>query len=134
MTSKAKLVDGFWIAIDDGRTHSTCVDIQPDLGTDRGPSALELAVMSFAGCVATIFVLMAKKTRVKINDLEVNVRAEKSEKLKTIAKTNYVVIVRSSENEDRLKRVFDLTRVNCPVGILFEKAGVEISFKLRILK
>jgi uncharacterized OsmC-like protein len=104
------------------------------LGTDRGPSALELAVMSFAGCVATIFVLMAKKTRVKINDLEVNVRAEKSEKLKTIAKTNYEVIVRSSENEDRLKRVFDLTRVNCPVGILFEKAGVEISFKLRILK
>jgi hypothetical protein len=47
--SKAKLVQEFRIAVDDGRTHSICVDLPPDMGTDRGPTALELGVMSFAG-------------------------------------------------------------------------------------
>lgn len=132
--SKAKLIEGFRIAVDDGRVHSVCVDLPPDMGTDRGPTALELGVMSFAGCVATIFVLMAKKTRVKISDLEITMKAEKPEGAKTVTKADYEVIVKSSESEDKLKRVFELTRANCPVGLLFERAGVEVSYKLRISK
>jgi len=132
--SKAKLIEDFRIAVDDGRAHSVCVDLPPDMGTDRGPTALELGVMSFAGCVATIFVLMAKKTRVQISDLEINMKAEKPEGAKTVTKADYEVIVKSSESEDKLKRVFDLTRTNCPVGLLFELAGVEVSYRLRISK
>ncbi len=132
--SKAKLIEGFRIAVDDGRAHSVCVDLPPDMGTDRGPTALELGVMSFAGCVATIFVLMAKKTRVKISDLEITMKAEKPEGAKTVTKADYEVIVKSSESEDKLKRVFELTRANCPVGLLFERAGVEVSYKLKISK
>ena len=132
--SKAKLIEGFRIAVDDGRTHSVCIDLPPDMGTDRGPTALELGVMSFAGCVATIFVLMAKKTRANITDLEVTMKAEKPEGSKTVTKVGYMVIVRSGESEDKMKRVFDLTRANCPVGLLFEKAGVEVSYELRTLK
>ena len=90
--------------------------------------------MSFAGYVATIFVLMAKKTRVTISDLEVNMKAEKPEGAKTVTKANYDVIVRSGESQDKLERVFELTRANCPVGLLFEKAGVEVSYKLKVLK
>jgi len=90
--------------------------------------------MSFAGCVATIFVLMAKKTRVTISYLEVNMKAEKPEGAKTVTKANYDVIVRSGESQDKLERVFELTRANCPVGLLFEKAGVEVSYKLKVLK
>jgi uncharacterized OsmC-like protein len=130
--SRAKLIEGFRIAVDDGRAHSTCVDLPADLGTDRGPTALELGVMSFAGCVATIFVLMAKKTRVKISDLEITMTADKPEGAKTVTKVGYTVTVRSDEDEGRLKRVFDLTRSNCPVGLLFEKAGVEVAYELKI--
>jgi uncharacterized OsmC-like protein len=132
IVSRAKLVEGFRIVVDDGRAHSTCVDLPPELGTDRGPTALELGVMSFAGCVATIFVLMAKKTRVKVSDLEVTMTADKPEGAKTVTNVGYTVQVRSDEGEDKLKRVFDLTRSNCPVGLLFEKAGVDVSYDLRI--
>lgn len=132
--TRAKLIEGFRIAVDDGRSHSSCVDLPPDLGTDRGPTALELGVMSFAGCVATIFVLMAKKTRVSIRDLEIVMDAEKPEGAKTVTKADYAVVVKSDESEDKLRRVFELTRANCPVGVLFEKAGVEVSYKLEILK
>ena len=61
--SKAKVIEDFRIAIDDGRAHTVCVDLPSEMETDRGPTAFELGVMSFAGCVATIFVLMAKKAR-----------------------------------------------------------------------
>ncbi len=132
INSKAKLIQEFRIAVDDGRAHSVCVDLPPDMGTDRGPTALELGVMSFAGCVATIFVLMAKKTRTTISDLEVNMKAEKPEGAKTVTKADYEVVVKSGESPDKLERVFELTRANCPVGLLFEKAGVEVSYKLKV--
>ncbi len=134
INSKAKLIEDFRIAIDDGRAHSVCVDLPPDIGTDRGPTALELGIMSFAGCVATIFVLMAKKTRVKISDLEITMKAEKPEGAKTVTKADYEVTVKSDENEERLKRVFELTRANCPVGLLFERAGVKVSYNLKVTK
>jgi uncharacterized OsmC-like protein len=134
INSKAKLIEDFRIAVDDGRAHSVCADLPPELGTDRGPTALELGVMSFAGCVATIFVLMAKKTRVAISDLEITMRAEKPDGAKTVTKADYEVIVKSNESKERLERVFKLTRANCPVGLLFEKAGVEVSYELKILK
>jgi len=47
--------------VDDGRCHSVCLDLEPDLGADMGPSALELCVMSYAGCLATIFCLNGQK-------------------------------------------------------------------------
>jgi uncharacterized OsmC-like protein len=134
INSKAKLVEEFRIVVDDGRAHSVCVDLPPEMGTDRGPTALELGVMSFAGCVATIFVLMAKKTRVTMSDLEVNMKAEKPEGAKTVTKADYEVIVRSGESRGKLERVFKLTRANCPVGLLFEKAGVEVDYTLKVLK
>lgn len=134
INSKARLIEEFRIAVDDGRAHSVCVDLPPEMGTDRGPTALELGVMSFAGCVATIFVLMAKKTRVTMSDLEVNMKAEKPEGAKTVTKADYDLIVRSGENRDKLERVFKLTRANCPVGLLFEKAGVEVNYTLKVLK
>jgi uncharacterized OsmC-like protein len=132
--SKAKLIEEFRIAVDDGRAHSVCVDLPPDIGTDRGPTALELGVMSFAGCVATIFVLMAKKTRVTLSDLEVNMKAEKPEGAKTVTRVTYDVVVKSVESRDKLERVLKLTRANCPVGLLFEKAGVEVDYKLTVRK
>jgi len=94
MNSKAKLIEEFRIAVDDGRAHTVCVDLPPEIGTDRGPTALELGVMSFAGCIATIFALMAKKTRVTMSDLEVNMKAEKPEGAKTVTKADYNVIVK----------------------------------------
>ncbi|MBS7632981.1 OsmC family protein [Candidatus Bathyarchaeota archaeon] len=134
INANANLIENFRIAVDDGRAHSVCVDLPPEMGTDRGPTALELGVMSFAGCVATIFILMAKKTRVNFSGLEVNMKAEKPEGAKTVTKADYEVIVKSDEAEEKLRRVLELTRANCPVGLIFEKAGVEVSYRLEIRK
>jgi len=130
----AKLVQGFRLAVDNGRFHSVCLDLPPDEGTNMGPTALELAVMSYAGCFATIFILTAKKMRFKLRDLEVKLDAIKSEEAGTITEANFSIIVQGDIPEDRIQRIFKLTVENCPVGKLFEKSEVKINYDLKTEK
>ena len=134
ITSKAKLIKDLRVAVDNGRAHSVCLDLPPELGTDMGPTDLELAVMSLSGCFTTIFLLTAKKMRVQLKDLEVELHAQKSEETGTIASAEFNIKVKSDVHEDRIQRIFELTRKNCPVGKLFEKAGVKISHNLEHTK
>jgi len=134
ISSRAKYIEEFRIVVDDGRAHSVCLDLPPETGTNLGPTALELGVMSFSGCVATIFTLMAKKMRVPISDLEVKVKAEKPEDARTVTIADCEIIVKTGESEEKIGRVWNKTRENCPVGILFEQAGVKVDYKLKIVK
>jgi uncharacterized OsmC-like protein len=134
ITSKARLIKDLRVVVDNGRTHSVCLDLPPELGTDMGPTALELGVMSFSGCFATIFSLTAKKMRIQLKDLEVELHAEKSEETGTIASAEFTITVKSDASENRIKRVFELTRKNCPVGKLFEQADVKISYNLKYVE
>ncbi len=131
MKANAKLVRDFRIDVDDGRDHAFCLDLEPPDGTNMGPSALELAVMGLAGCYATIYQLTARKMRLELDDLEVHMEAAKSEKTGTISEVSAIVTVKSSSRFDRVRRCHELTLKNCPVGILFDKAGVKMSFDLQ---
>ncbi len=131
LRATAKLVKDLRIAVDDGRAHSVCLDLPPELGTDMGPTALELGVMSYAGCFATIFALMAKKMRVPLKDLEVKLEALKSDEAGTVTEAAFNITVKTDASEDTVQRIFKLTVENCPVGKLFEKAGVKVSYNMK---
>ena len=126
----AKLVDNFRIDVDNQRAHTIALDLEPPDGKDMGPSALEVCIMSFAGCYATIFMLTAKKMRFRVKGLEVKVEALKSEEAGTITKVDAHILVDSDLPRDRLQRAHELTVKTCPVGILFEKANVKIKYQL----
>jgi len=130
----AKLVKGFRIDVDDGRNHAICLDQPRDTGTDMGPSALELALMSYAGCYATIFVLTARKMRFSLRDLEVETEAVKSEEVGTITDVKFDIMVNADAPKDRIQRIHELTLKNCPVGKLFEKAGVKTTYNIKTEK
>lgn len=135
LTANAKLVKNFRIDVDDGRTHAVCLDLEEeDGGTNLGPSALELALMSFAGCYATIFMLTAKKMRKDVNGLEVKAEAVKSEKIGTITEARFDITIDSPMSEDRVGRVHGLTVKDCPVGKIFEMAGVRTTYNVSIKK
>jgi len=129
----AKLIENLRIVVDNGRAHSVCLDLPPELGTNMGPTALELALMGYAGCFATIFALTAQKMRLPIRDLEVKLDAIKSEETGTIAEVNLDVEVSTNAPEDRINRILELTK-KCPVGKIFENAGVKIGYNLKIEK
>ncbi len=134
MYVNAKLIEGFQILLDDNEAHSYVVDLAPNLGTGLGTSSLELCVMSHAGCYATIFLLTAKKMRLSIKGLKVNLEAIKSEKTGTISEEAFDINIKTDAPQDRIERAHKLTVETCPVGILFEKAGVKAVYNLTITK
>jgi putative redox protein len=134
INARAKLIQGFQIALDDGYSHSVIVDLAPDLGTGLGPTSLELCVMSHAGCYATICVLTAKKMRIQLKGLTVKVEAIKTDEAGTITEENFNIDIKAEAPVDRIQRLHELTLKNCPVGVLFEKASVKINYNLKTSK
>ncbi len=117
--------------LDNGRTHSIVVDLPPEnKGDDTGPTALELVVMGLAGCITTIFPMVAEKRRLKYSALRVDLEAEKGEK--TIEKVKGVLTIKTSASRDEVERVFRLTMGICPVGLLFEKAGIKPEIEIKM--
>jgi len=129
MKSKAVLNDGFKSIVDNGRHYAMVTDL-PDTqgGTDMGATALEVSLMAFSGCVTTIFKMVATKMRLNLEKIVVEMDAEKGKE--TIEKVDFKVDVFSSDSEDKLQKCLENTLNSCPVGVLFRKAGVTISYTL----
>jgi uncharacterized OsmC-like protein len=101
-------------------------------GQDTGPTALELSVMSWAGCITTIYALTASKMRRELEDLRCVVEAEKPEGADKIESAKATIEVESKESEEIMRKIWDRTLPNCPVGVAFEKSGVDVKYDLRL--
>lgn len=134
LCARAQIVSGFEITLVNCRSHQVTVDQPKGLGADLGPTSLELCLMSHAGCYATICALTAKKMRLPLKGCDVKVEATKSEETGTIAEEHFEIVMKLDAPKDRIQRLHELTLKNCPVGILFEKAGVTIKYSIKAEK
>ena len=134
INAKAKLIEGFQIVLDDGHSHSIMVDLPPELGTGLGPTSLEVCVMSHAGCYVTICALTAKKMRLPLKGLKVEVEAVKTDEAGTITEETFDIEIKADVPTDRIYRLHELTIKNCPVDILLQKAGVKIDYNVKAVK
>ncbi len=133
MKSTAQLIDQYKSVVDNNRTHSVVVDLpETSNGTDAGPTALELSLMSLSGCISTIFAQMAKKMRMDYQDFEVVVEGEKSADINTIGWVHINVSLVSDESRSKIEKCLDKTMDHCPVGVLFKRAGVEINTEIEL--
>ena len=134
MKSTARLADGCYQSIvDNDRHHGLVLDLpEAKAGDDLGPTALELVVMALAGCISTIWAIVAKNSKVSYKKFTVEVEADKPDSEPTIVGAKAVVHVTSDEDEAKLQRTLDKTLKACPVGQLYEKAGIEVATELHI--
>ncbi len=132
--ARARIIQSFEVALDNGRSHCAVADQPTETFPGFGPTPLELCVMSHAGCYATIAALTARKMRLPLKGCEIEVEAVKSEEVGTITEENFEMVFKLDAPMDRVQRLHEVTLKNCPVGILFEKAGVKITYKLRVQK
>ena len=132
MRSTARNVSGCYQSIvDNGRQHGIVLDLpEAKEGSDLGPTALELLAMSLAGCVSTIWAVVAGNSNVSYKKLLVELDTEKPDSEPTITAAKAVVYVESDEPVAKLERTLDKTMRVCPVGHLYENAGVEIETEL----
>lgn len=131
--ANAQLIEDYKIALDDGRAHGLIVDLATEKTEGMGPTSLELCVMSHAGCYATIFALTAAKMRISVKALKVRLEAVKTDAAGTITEEAFDIVVETDAPEDRIRRCHELTLM-CPVGIIFEKAGIKMTYNLKIVK
>jgi len=117
--------------LEDGRAHSVVVDLPVhEGGRSVGTSALELCVLSLAGCISTIFAVVAHKRHLPVQGISVALEAERPPGAPTIVRVRGTVRVRTKADKADVETALQLTLKTCPVGVLFEHAHIPIDIGL----
>ena len=118
---------GYRTVLEDGRTHTVIVDLPRDEGGESaGTSALELAVLALAGCITTIFAIVARRRRMAFAGMSIALEAESAEGAPTITRVRGTFRLRTEASPDEVETALRLTLRTCPVGVLFDKAGIPV--------
>ena len=118
--SKANLLENVRTVVENSRTHSIVCDLPPSKGgDDKGPTAIELAIMALSDCAATIFAKVAKQSNIDIQRVEVVAEATKSEDNPLISDVVLKVDVAGRARKQLLEAIWRRTEANCPVVKLF---------------
>jgi putative redox protein len=122
---------GYETILEDGRAHSVVVDLPVNEGgRSAGPAALELCVLSLAGCISTIFALVAHKRRLPIQGMTVALEAERPPNSSTVTRVRGTLRVRTKADPSEAETVLRLTMKTCPVGVIFERAQIPVEVSL----
>ncbi len=129
--AKAKLVENVRSEVDNQRAHKVTCDLPaPAGGTDKGATALELALMALADCGVTIFADVCKKSNINPGKVEVSVEAEKAPDSPLIKGVTMKVNVSSKARKELLDAAWRRTEANCPVLFIFkEPVSVKVEFE-----
>jgi len=131
MQARATWKGGFETHLEDGRGHRVTVDLPVDEGgRDVGTSALELMVLSLAGCISTIFALIAEKRKLTYDGMTISLTAVRPRGAPTITKVEGRIAVQSAAAQGEVETVVRLTVRTCPVGALLERAHVPIEVEV----
>lgn len=131
MYAQARWTGGSSATLRDDRGHEVIIDLPKDEGGgDLGTSALELNLLSLTGCVVTIFTLVARKRRVPFSSLEVDAVPERPKGAPTITRVHGTCRVASTAAREDVEAVLGITLRTCPVGVLYEQAGVPVEIDL----
>lgn len=134
MKSKSLWEKKIQSVVDNGRNHSIVIDLPESKGgANIGPTALEMCVMSFSGCVGTIFATVAQKMRLTYEAMEVDVDAEQKDNAQTISDIHFILSIKTSKEKSKVERCLEHTINTCPVGILFKQAGICITSEIKMI-
>jgi uncharacterized OsmC-like protein len=127
----AKLIDNVRSVVDNSKTHSVVCDLTTAQGgSDMGPTALELALMSLADCAVTIFADVCKQSKIEINRVEAVVEAEKPADSPTLTGVTIKVCTSAKARKELLDTAWKRTEANCPVLSIFkEPIPLKIEFE-----
>ena len=134
MKSTCKWLGNYKSVVDNGANHSIQLDLPEEKGGENsGPTALEMLLMSLNGCVSTIFALVATKMRLSYSELTIEMFSENENNSPSITYVEFEFSIKTEEPKEKIEKCLETTLKTCPVGLLFEKAGVEIQYNINYL-
>ncbi|MDH7478991.1 MAG: OsmC family protein [Syntrophomonadaceae bacterium] len=109
------------------------IDFSPPLGDGEGFLALDLLVMSFAGCVSTGIVALLRRMGKNISAYRMNVTGIKRESPLSLEKIFFEIIINSTDiSEQELQNVVKKAEEISPVWIAI-KNNVEVAWQYKII-
>lgn len=131
MKSTLKFVGGYLSEVDNGRGHTILMDLPEEAGgTNKAPKAFEYLAMSLNGCIGTIFVDVAKKMRIDVQELKIELDAAVGD---TIDSVTYKFYIKTDASLEKVQKCLETTERYCPVGLLFHKASVPFTHEIVML-
>lgn len=122
ITVKANWIENVRSVAENKRGHKVTLDLGTSSGGDnKGPSALELAIMSLADCAITIFADVCKKSNVELEEMEVIAEAEKPDGSPILSGVNMKVKIVAKDRKQKIDAVWRRTEANCPVVYIFKE-------------
>ena len=118
------------VRLNDGRGHDILAD-QPldEEGTDMGTTPHEMLLQSLAGCIVTIFALVARRRRLPFESLRVDLDATRPPRSPTVTAVQGDLRVGTTASGEEVATALAITMRACPVGILFERAQIPIKVR-----
>jgi uncharacterized OsmC-like protein len=122
LNGNAKLIENTRLVTDNGRGHEVTCDLpESQGGTNSGPSPLELALMSLAGCGVIIYADVCKKSKIDPGIIEVHVEAEKSPDSPVLKSVTMKVNIKSKVRKALVEAAWRRTEANCPVFYIYKE-------------
>ncbi len=133
LKGNAKLLENVRLETDNGRGHSVICDLSDSSGgSNAGPSPLELALMSLAGCGVIVYAEVCKNSKIDPGKIQVNVEAEKVPGEPIIRDVTMKVVIRSKIRKGLVDAAWRRTEANCPVlYILKENTPVKVEVEIK---
>lgn len=126
---------GMSSVITNNRGHEITVDLPDGKGGENlGATAFEVCLMSYSGCVNTIFNVIAKKMRIEFGALEVDTTAQQKDGAPTFTDVEVELRIDSEASDEKIQKCLEQTLKVCPVGVLFHQAGVNTTYKIEKLQ
>jgi uncharacterized OsmC-like protein len=128
----AKWIENVRSVVDNSRTHSIVCDLStPAGGDDKGPTAIELALMALADCAVTIFADVCKQSKIEISKIEAVAEAEKPADSPILTGVTIKTKVCATARKELLESAWRRTEANCPVLSIFkEPIPLKVEFEV----
>lgn len=122
LKGNARLQENFRLLTDNGRGHTVTCDLpESQSGTNAGPTPLELALMSLAGCGVIIYADVCKKSNIDPGEIEINVEAEKKPDSPILSNVKMKVNIKSKTRRSLVEAAWRRTEANCPVFYIYKE-------------
>ena len=126
---------GMSSVITNNRGHEITVDVPEEKGGENlGATAFEVCLMSYSGCVSTVFSITAKKMRIEFDALEVDTIAQQKNDAPTFTDVELKLRISSKDDDEKLNKCLEQTLKICPVGALFHQSGVKTTYNIERMK
>ena len=123
LKANAKLLENTRLITDNGRGQSVICDLPvASGGTNAGPTPLELALMSLAGCGVIIFADVCKNSKIEPGNIEIAVEAEKSPDSPTLKGVTMKVNIASKTRKALVEAAWRRTEAGCPVLFVYKES------------